>query len=284
MHCGFCLPACPTYRVLGEEMDSPRGRIVLMKQVLEGDLALEDALPHIDRCLGCLACVTACPSGVKYGELLVPVPGARPSSTGGHASRAAAAPRSCSARSSRRRSSGSRRDSGGWPGARAALLPPSRAHDARAAAGSAARRGAPARVVPAPRAAARARRAAGGLRPAGARPRRSTTRRCACLRRTAWKWSCRQGRGAAARSRFTPATERRARARASALLDAFPDGRGRGRDQRRGVRLGDEGIRRRVPRPRAGRRGGAASRRACATSPSFSTTSVSCGRPLCASR
>jgi glycolate oxidase iron-sulfur subunit len=72
VHCGFCLPACPTYRVLGEEMDSPRGRIVLMKQVLEGDLPMHDALPHVDRCLGCLACVTACPSGVKYGELLVP--------------------------------------------------------------------------------------------------------------------------------------------------------------------------------------------------------------------
>ena len=72
VHCGFCLPACPTYLVLGEEMDSPRGRIVLMKQVLEGDLAPEDALPHIDRCLGCLGCVTACPSGVKYGELLTP--------------------------------------------------------------------------------------------------------------------------------------------------------------------------------------------------------------------
>jgi glycolate oxidase iron-sulfur subunit len=72
VHCGFCLPACPTYRVLGEEMDSPRGRIVLMKQVLEGDLAPGDALPHIDRCLGCLSCVTACPSGVQYGDLLVP--------------------------------------------------------------------------------------------------------------------------------------------------------------------------------------------------------------------
>jgi glycolate oxidase iron-sulfur subunit len=72
VHCGFCLPACPTYRVLGEEMDSPRGRIVLMKQALEGDISISDALPFVDRCLGCLACVTACPSGVRYGELLLP--------------------------------------------------------------------------------------------------------------------------------------------------------------------------------------------------------------------
>ena len=72
VHCGFCLPACPTSKVLGEEMDSPRGRIVLMKEVLEGTLALEDARLHVDRCLGCLACVSACPSGVAYGDLLVP--------------------------------------------------------------------------------------------------------------------------------------------------------------------------------------------------------------------
>jgi glycolate oxidase iron-sulfur subunit len=72
VHCGFCLPVCPTYTVLGDEMDSPRGRIVLMKSVLEGDVELEDALPYIDRCLGCLGCVTACPSGVSYGELIMP--------------------------------------------------------------------------------------------------------------------------------------------------------------------------------------------------------------------
>jgi glycolate oxidase iron-sulfur subunit len=72
VHCGFCLAACPTYKVLGEEMDSPRGRIVLMKQALEGDLTLEDARPYIERCLGCLACETACPSGVRYRDLLVP--------------------------------------------------------------------------------------------------------------------------------------------------------------------------------------------------------------------
>ena len=72
VHCGFCLPACPTYRVLGEEMDSPRGRIVLMREVLEGGLSLEDASPHLDRCLGCLACETACPSGVRYRDLIEP--------------------------------------------------------------------------------------------------------------------------------------------------------------------------------------------------------------------
>ncbi len=72
VHCGFCLPACPTYRELGEEMDSPRGRIVLMKSALEGQLSLDDVQPHIDRCLGCLACTTACPSGVPYGDLLTP--------------------------------------------------------------------------------------------------------------------------------------------------------------------------------------------------------------------
>ena len=72
VHCGFCLPACPTYKVLGEEMDSPRGRIILMKSVLEEEIELEQALPYIDRCLGCMACVTACPSGVAYNELLVP--------------------------------------------------------------------------------------------------------------------------------------------------------------------------------------------------------------------
>ena len=72
VHCGFCLSACPTYKVLGEEMDSPRGRIYLMKNTLEASLPLNDMLPYIDRCLGCMACVTACPSGVEYGELLAP--------------------------------------------------------------------------------------------------------------------------------------------------------------------------------------------------------------------
>ena len=72
VHCGFCLPVCPTYSVLGEEMDSPRGRIFLMKEVLEGSLDQGSVQPYVDRCLGCMACVTACPSGVEYGELLFP--------------------------------------------------------------------------------------------------------------------------------------------------------------------------------------------------------------------
>lgn len=72
VHCGFCLSTCPTYRVLGQEMDSPRGRIILMKQVLEGDLRIDDVSAHIDPCLGCLACETACPSGVIYSNLVGP--------------------------------------------------------------------------------------------------------------------------------------------------------------------------------------------------------------------
>lgn len=72
VHCGFCLAVCPTYLTLGEEMDSPRGRILLMKAALEEDVPVSEVLPHVDRCLGCLACVTACPSGVAYGDLLGP--------------------------------------------------------------------------------------------------------------------------------------------------------------------------------------------------------------------
>ena len=56
VHCGFCLSACPTYKVLGEEMDSPRGRILLMKEALEGNLTVDEVSPYVDRCLGCLAC------------------------------------------------------------------------------------------------------------------------------------------------------------------------------------------------------------------------------------
>jgi glycolate oxidase iron-sulfur subunit len=72
VHCGFCLPACPTYLALEDENDSPRGRIVLMNALLEGTVAPGDAAvgTHLDQCLGCRGCETACPSGVPYGHLL----------------------------------------------------------------------------------------------------------------------------------------------------------------------------------------------------------------------
>jgi glycolate oxidase iron-sulfur subunit len=70
VHCGFCLPTCPTYVLWGEEMDSPRGRIDLMKQGLEGDPLQDSTVRHLDQCLGCMACVTACPSGVQYDKLI----------------------------------------------------------------------------------------------------------------------------------------------------------------------------------------------------------------------
>src|SRR5262245_42330523 len=71
VHCGFCLPTCPTYLLWGEEMDSPRGRIYLMKAALEGRATLSrEFVQHFDACLGCVSCVTACPSGVQYGPLI----------------------------------------------------------------------------------------------------------------------------------------------------------------------------------------------------------------------
>jgi glycolate oxidase iron-sulfur subunit len=71
VHCGFCLPACPTYVLWGEEMDSPRGRIYMMQKAAEGAAPLDEMFKvHMDRCLGCMACMTACPSGVEYGKLI----------------------------------------------------------------------------------------------------------------------------------------------------------------------------------------------------------------------
>lgn len=70
VHCGFCTATCPTYQLLGDELDGPRGRIYLMKQMLEGEAVTERTQQHLDRCLTCRSCETTCPSGVEYGKLL----------------------------------------------------------------------------------------------------------------------------------------------------------------------------------------------------------------------
>ena len=70
VHCGFCTATCPTYQLLGDELDGPRGRIYLIKQVLEGDVPTASTQLHLDRCLTCRACETTCPSGVQFGRLL----------------------------------------------------------------------------------------------------------------------------------------------------------------------------------------------------------------------
>src|ERR1700761_2769874 len=70
VHCGFCTATCPTYQLLGDELDSPRGRIYLIKQVLEGAPATASTRLHLDRCLTCRNCETTCPSGVEYGRLV----------------------------------------------------------------------------------------------------------------------------------------------------------------------------------------------------------------------
>ncbi len=73
VHCGFCLPACPTYVLWGDEMDSPRGRIYMIKKAAQGDAPLDARFQlHMDNCLGCMACMTACPSGVQYNKLIEP--------------------------------------------------------------------------------------------------------------------------------------------------------------------------------------------------------------------
>src|SRR6185503_21373188 len=71
VHCGFCTATCPTYVLLGDELDSPRGRIYLIKNMLErGEAATPETVKHIDRCLSCLSCMTTCPSGVHYMHLI----------------------------------------------------------------------------------------------------------------------------------------------------------------------------------------------------------------------
>jgi ferredoxin len=70
VHCGFCTATCPTYQLLGDELDGPRGRIYLIKNLLEDNTISDESVVHLDRCLTCRACETTCPSGVEYGRLL----------------------------------------------------------------------------------------------------------------------------------------------------------------------------------------------------------------------
>ena len=70
VHCGFCTATCPTYQLLGDELDGPRGRIYLIKSMLEANSASRKTMQHLDRCLTCRACETTCPSGVEYGKLV----------------------------------------------------------------------------------------------------------------------------------------------------------------------------------------------------------------------
>ena len=71
VHCGFCTATCPTYQLLGDELDGPRGRIYLIKEMLEGAAPSSATRLHLDRCLTCRACETTCPSGVRYGRLQI---------------------------------------------------------------------------------------------------------------------------------------------------------------------------------------------------------------------
>jgi len=95
VHCGFCTATCPTYQLLGDELDGPRGRIYLIKQVVEGHAPTERTRLHLDRCLTCRSCETTCPSGVEYGRLVDIgrglVEGAAPRSIGDNAKRRAIA-------------------------------------------------------------------------------------------------------------------------------------------------------------------------------------------------
>ena len=249
VHCGFCLPACPTYQVLGEEMDSPRGRIVLMKQVLEGDLPLADVQPHIDRCLGCLGCVTACPSGVPYGELLTPFrsgpqTGARPLIDRLQRQVLLDTLESPALfRASARLGQLAKGVARFLPARLRPMLAllPEQLPAAVAAAGA----------RPGARTAARARRAAGRLRPAGARP--------GDFARDAARAVCQRRRGGGAAGpgllRRARAAQRRGRPGLRPRHGAdprLPRRRRCHRHQRRRLRLGDEGVRPRVPRPRAG--------------------------------
>ena len=258
VHCGFCLPTCPTYVLWGEEMDSPRGRIYLMNEGLRG--RADDATrwsQHFDACLGCMACVTACPSGVQYDKLIeatraqverrydrprgrpalrerdlraVPLPAA----AAADARAAAALPgapgcRGCCARSGLLRADLADR-SRRW------RRSPRRSDARRAGCPSARRRAGPRRGD---------RRHAHRLRAARVLPRRQRRHGPGARGRGLRRRRARGRRAAAARCRRTTAARRRRSGSPGALIDELRAGRRRRRRGQRGrVRLGDEGVRR----------------------------------------
>ncbi len=215
VHCGFCLSTCPSYLLLGQEMDSPRGRIVLMKAGLEGRASLTaPVVEHFDTCLGCMACETACPSGVRYA------PAHRAHARGHRAppltnARAIGCSGACCSRCCRiRRGCGS----AAWPlalvgcdpavaqaPARAAPVATPRAHRRSRPTGGRARR---ARAHAGRGRTAAARRSRDRLRPAGVLRRRQREHRARAGRRGLRRRRAGQRRAAAARSRSTPGRTR----------------------------------------------------------------------------
>ena len=272
VHCGFCLPSCPTYRVLGEEMDSPRGRIVLMKQVLEGELAAQDVMPYVDRCLGCLGCETSCPSGVHYRDLLVPFRAkaereSRPAVARWRARALLALLESPALFRIAVRS---------WPSrtTRRAARAGGAATDAASAAGVAGTGASASVVSTGDRSAASPRRSPARVCPAGAGTGHQSRHHAGPGGE--WDRSRHSAGPGLLRCAGRACRSYRSRARASGAAAAgLPAGRRRHRDQYRRLRIGDEGLRDAVRWHTARKRGAAIRARACATSPSSSPRSAS---------
>ena len=242
VHCGFCLPTCPTYKLWHEEMDSPRGRIWLMAGLVDGTIELTDTVAeHFDRCLGCMACVPACPSGVKYDRLIELT---RDYVEEHH-------------RALGRRTAAARADLRRLPAPptppRRARAPPSAGARPVPAAGrprAAVARARPGRREHLPgRGPARRRCSPAASRASSSA--RSTPRRPACSPPTATRCTCRGRRAAAARCTRTPAA-RTEGARASPRARASARRLRLHRHQRRRLRLAPEGSRHRERRRRLG--------------------------------
>ena len=228
VHCGLCTATCPTYVLLGDERDSPRGRIYLIKDMLEDSApASPEVQTHVDRCLSCLSCMTTCPSGVDYMHL-VDLARGYIEETGTRTLQGALRARAAGARAAVSRALPPR--AAGWPrSARpwVALAAPARPQGARRHDRAGARRAAAVAEVRGPRhrrdrgGAARARHPARGLRAAGAAPRASTMPPSGCSPGAASTSSSRPAPAAAARSPITWATRRRPIAFAKRNVDAW---------------------------------------------------------------